>query len=229
MNKIKYFEDWNRYEKIWLISFSLLILLLSFYWEDSWIGIIASLTGIWTVILVAKGKVLNYYFGIPNIILYSYLAYGWQYYGEVMLNLLYFLPMQIIGLSLWMKNKNSKKDLVIVKKLSIKQKLTWILISVLAIIMYNIVLIFLNGRNTFLDSITTVLSVVAMILMVLRYVEQWIIWIIVNVFTIMLWVLTLLDGGNNISILIMWSAYLINAGYGYYTWNMLYKKQRVLV
>ena len=65
MNLVKrYFSDWDLYEKIWLFLFTFIIIGLSVYWKDSLIGILASLTGIWCVVLIAKGKIANYYFGI---------------------------------------------------------------------------------------------------------------------------------------------------------------------
>jgi nicotinamide mononucleotide transporter len=102
----KYFKDWDLYEKIWLLISTIIIITLSIYWKDSIIGVIASLTGVWCVILIAKGKISNYYFGILNVITYAYVAFHQQYYGEVMLNLIYFLPMQFVGIYLWTKKTN---------------------------------------------------------------------------------------------------------------------------
>ena len=78
-----YFSDWDLYEKVWLLLFTTIILILSIYWKDSPIGIIASLTGIWYVVLVAKGKIINYYFGIVAVTTYAFVAYTQKYYGEV--------------------------------------------------------------------------------------------------------------------------------------------------
>ena len=68
MNSLKrFFFDWDLYERVWLLVFTIIILGLSFYWKDSPIGVIASIMGIWNVVLVAKGKILNYYFGIVAV------------------------------------------------------------------------------------------------------------------------------------------------------------------
>lgn len=224
-----YFSDWSIYEKLWLSSFTIIILALSYYLGDSLVGVIASLTGIRCVILVAKGKISNYYFGIINVILYSYVAFGWKYYGEVMLNLGYFLPMQFIGLYMWRRNKLSKKnsDDVKVKYMKNSSKLIWTLISVIGIIGYGLFLQYIGGSLPFKNSITTVLSIVAMILMALRYVEHWVLWIIVDVVSIIMWLATLLEGGSDILILLMWSAYLVNAIYGLFNWIKLCEIQKV--
>jgi len=222
-----YFEDWNTYEKWWLVLSTIIILGLSYYWKDNWIGIIASITGIWCVVLVAKGKISNYYFGIVNVIFYAYVAYGWQYYGEVMLNIGYFLPMQFVGLYLWRRNRlKEKKDDVKIKFMTNKQRWIWSTISVVGIIGYGIILQAIGGRSPFIDSTSTVLSVIAMILMAWVYMEQWILWIIVDVASITMWIIVMLEGGNDIAVLIMWSAFLVNAVYGLLNWIKLYKTQK---
>ncbi len=227
MNSIKkYFGDWTLWEKLWLAISTILIIGLSIYWQDTVMGIICSLTGIWCVILVAKGRISNYWVGIVNVILYAIISYGYKYYGEVMLNAFYFLPMQFIGAWIWIKNKNkTKKDTVKTTMLSNKNRILWGVISIVGSVGYGIVLKLLGGGLPFIDSMSTVLSIIAMILMAWRYMEQWVLWIIVDIVTIILWFVVLVNGGNDVSILLMWIAYLINAIYGLVNWYKMYKIQ----
>lgn len=224
IKRIKYFEDWNLFEICWLIISTLLILSLSIYWKSSFIGVVAAITGIWSVILVAKGKISNYYFGFVNIVTYSYVAFGSKYYGEVMLNMLYFLPMQFFGLYLWKKNreKNLKSD-VKAKLLSNKSRVMWLLVIIIATICYGYFLLKIGANKPYLDGLSVILSIIAMILMAYRYVEQWILWIVVDILTIALWIFAILNGGNDIAILVMWVAYLVNAIYGFVNWIKLSK------
>ena len=226
MERIKeMFNDWSLYEKVWLILFTIITLGLSLYWKDSAIGLVASLTGIWCVLLVAKGKISNYYFGIINAIAYGYVAYGQNYFGEVMLNIGYFLPMQFLGIYLWNKHKDSK-DEVVVKSMSNRDRAIWLATSFISIIVYGFVLKGLGGNLPFIDSISTVLSVIAMILMAKRYLEQWALWIIIDIASIVLW-FTALGNDGDISVLIMWISFLINAVYGMFNWIKLSKQQGV--
>ena len=216
----KYFDDWDLYEKIWLFLF--IIISLSFYWEDSFIGILASLSGIWCVVLIAKGKIINYYFGIVNVVAYAYIAYNQQYYGEVMLNMIYFFPMQFVGIYLWKKRRisNNKDDIKIVYMTN-KQRVLWSVVTVVATILYGFVLKHLGGNLPFVDSSSTVMSVIAMILMVFVFVEQWVLWILVDIVSIIMWITVMINGGNDIAVLVMWTAFLINAIYGLYNWIKL--------
>ncbi len=222
----EYVKDWTLFEKIWLLSFTLINLYLFFIWQDSWIGLTASLTGMICVVLVAKGRISNYYFGIVNILAYAYVAYQSRYFGEVMLNMIYYLPMQFVGIYYWKKhvNKNKTKDDVKVRYMPWKEKGIWASISIIGIFSYGLILMLLKGTLPFVDSASTVLSVIAMILMVRRVKEQWLLWITIDVISIFMWVYVLFTGGNDISVLIMWSAFLVNAVYGYINWKKLEKK-----
>lgn len=229
MNYIKtYFSDWDLYEKVWLLLFTVVIVALSVYWKDSPIGIIASLTGIWNVVLVAKGKIANYYFGIVAVTTYAYTAYKQQYYGEVMLNMLYFFPMQFVGLYLWSKKRTSDQEETIkVVYMTNKQRVIWFSITIIATILYGFVLKKLGGNLPFIDASSTVMSVIAMILMVFIFIEQWILWIIVDIVSIIMWITVMINGGNDIAVLVMWTAFLINAVYGLYNWIRLEKQTRL--
>ncbi len=230
MNLLKrYFSDWDLYEKIWLFIFTFIIIGLSIYWKDSGIGILASLTGIWCVVLIAKGKIANYYFGIINVLAYAYVAFNQQYYGEVMLNMFYFFPMQFIGIYLWKKKRlSAKKDEVKVVYMTNKQRILWSVITVAATILYGFILKKLGGNLPFIDSSSTVMSVIAMILMVFVFVEQWVLWILVDIVSIIMWVAVMMNGGSDVAVLVMWIAYLVNAIYGLYNWIKLEKQSRIV-
>lgn len=217
-----YFIDWDLYEKIWLLLFTVIISTLSIYWKDSPIGIIASLAGIWNVVLVAKGKIANYYFGLIAVTTYAYVAFTQKYYGEVMLNMLYFFPMQFVGFYLWKKRKSTKEneDVKIIF-MSNKQRLIWTFITIISIISYGFILKKLGGNLPFIDASSTVMSVIAMVLMVYAFVEQWVLWIIVDIVSIIMWFIAMINGGKDIAVLLMWIAFLINAIYGLYNWIKL--------
>lgn len=222
--KVKnYFNDWTMFEKIWLAVFTLIEVYLFFAWHDTLIGMITMLTGIWCVVLVAKGKRLNFYPGVINAILYAYIAYQSRLYGEVMLNALYFLPMQFIGYWVWTKTID-KNDSVKARMLSSWKRIALILGTGIAVYAYGLFLQRINGNFPFTDATSTVLSVIAMILMTLRYGEQWMLWIFVNIVSIIMWVGTYRQSGEGLSMIVMWSAYLVNAFYGMYNWNKMSKK-----
>lgn len=221
-------KGWNKFELAWLSIAITIIVILGFLWDDTMLGMISSIAGILCVVLVAKGKIANYYFGIIQCSTYAYIAYTYGLYGEAMLNALFFLPIQFIGLYMWNKNKKSETDVVngediYIKKLTLEQWLILIPVIIITSFIYMNLLIIINAQQVRLDSIAVILSIVAQFLMIYRYAEQWIMWIIVNVLTIILWLITLITSGNDWTILVMWVAFLINSIYGYMNWIKISK------
>ncbi|MDF2857526.1 MAG: nicotinamide riboside transporter pnuC [Neobacillus sp.] len=222
-------KSWTRFEMAWLFTFTMINVYLFFAWSDSLIGLISSFSGMLCVVLVAKGKISNYYFGIIQTLTYAYIAYGYGLYGEAMLNALFYFPIQFIGIYLWRKNKTErgvKGEDVKVKSLSKMGWLYTLLTIFILTIGYGFFLKYLGGNNVWTDSATNVLSIAAQIMMLKRLTEQWLLWIAVNVLSIFLWLSVLLSqGGNDFSMLVMWSAFLVNSIYGYLNWRKMHVKQ----
>ncbi|NUH82411.1 nicotinamide mononucleotide transporter [Bacillus firmus] len=223
------FKNWTRFEIIWLITFTLVNIYLFFAWSDSLLGLISSISGMLCVVLVAKGKIANYYFGIIQTLTYAYIAYGYGLYGEAMLNALFYFPVQFIGIYLWRKHKTNRDvngEDVKVRSLTKKGWLYTVVSIVVLTIGYGFFLKYLEGNFVWTDSATNVLSITAQILMLKRFAEQWLLWISVNVLSIILWAGALItQGGNDFSMLVMWTAFLVNSIYGYINWRKLYVKQ----
>ncbi len=218
-------SGWKKLEIAWILIATVVMLGLSIYWKDTLIGIVSALTGIWCVILTGKGKISSYIFGMVNTLLYAYIAYGAQYYGEVMLNLLYYVPTNVLGFILWKTNMNQENAEVVKKCMKVKTQVLVALGTTLGVFLYGLVLKKLGGQMPFVDSMSTVLSVVAQILCVKRYMEQWIIWIVVDVVTIIMWAVVFAQGGESIATLVMWSVYLINAIIMFVKWFKETKKE----
>ena len=227
----KLFSDWTTFEKIWLAVFTLVNIYLFFAWGDSLLGFVSSITGMICVVLVAKGKISNYYFGIIQAGTYAYIAYTYGLYGEAMLNGLFYFPLQFVGIYMWRKSQISRQESALGEEVEVRRMtrkgwvdLTFVVVG--SILLYAMFLSFLGGSSVVIDSATNVLSVTAMILMLKRYAEQWLFWIAVNVLSIVMWLTALIStGGNDISILVMWSAFLVNSVYGYVNWTKMHKKQ----
>lgn len=72
MNKIKEsitnfikeeITGWKKFNLIWLIFATAVILGLSIYWGDTLVSIIAAVTGVWCVILTGQGKRSSFIWG----------------------------------------------------------------------------------------------------------------------------------------------------------------------
>ena len=207
-NEIK---GWKKWEVIWLVFACTVIVALSFYWNESWMGIISATTGTACVICSGKGKLSAYLFGLVNSILYAIIAYKATLYGETMLNALYYVPMQFVGFYVWSKNMNAKTKEVTKKSMSNVGRILMIISILFGTIGYGFALKYLGDAMPFIDAFTTVTSVVAMVVSVKMFAEQWWIWVVVDIVTVYMWFVSFLKGQENIATLIMWMVYLVNA------------------
>lgn len=212
-------KNWRKTDVAWLCVATVTILTLSVYWHDSLIAIIAALTGVVCVILTGKGKLSSYIFGLVNVLFYAYIAWQAKYYGEVMLNLLYYVPMNFVGWFAWQKHLDQETGEVKKKRLPLKTSILIFIATGFAIVGYGLWLKSLGGNLPFVDSMSTVVSIIAQILCVNRYVEQWILWIIVDVVTVIMWIFAFFNGGESVATLVMWSIYLLNAIIMFAKWN----------
>lgn len=207
------------YEIIWFIAFIAVGIVLSILWGDTAIGFIAFITGIVCVLLAAKGIKWNYIAGIVNCITYAWVAYHSGLFGEVVLFLGFYLPLQFVGFYLW-KKKTQDSGIVLMEKLPVGKTIVIFCASFTMTIAVGMILTTLEGQATpYLDAFTSVFSVIAAILMLRRWREFWWLYFAVNVVSIIMWVYQLADGNPYApTMLVMWSAYLVNSVYGIYVW-----------
>ena len=196
------------------------------------VGSIAGITGVLCVVLVAKGSIWNYAFGLVNVSLYAWISYKAALYGDAGLNALYYLPMQFIGWWQWrkrgaaMSESESAGDGVQVKarRLDWSQRVLLVLGCFAAVIAVGFHLKYLGDPQPFKDSATTVLSIVAQALMALAFMEQWALWIITNVISVVMWSVCVLRGEAHAGVMvIMWVFYLLNSINGFRVWLKLSK------
>jgi nicotinamide mononucleotide transporter len=196
------------------------------------IGSLAGITGVLCVVLVAKGSIWNYAFGLVNVSLYAWISYKAALYGDAGLNALYYLPMQFIGWWQWRKRGAAVSETeaagegvqVKARRLDLKQRTFLALGCFVAVALVGLLLKHLGDPQPFKDSATTVLSIVAQALMALAFMEQWALWIITNVISVVMWGVCVARGEAHAGVMvIMWIFYLLNSINGLRVWLKLSK------
>lgn len=220
---MKFLRFFSPYE--WFLLTSIIVLnFVVFFITGQWdaLSAVATVSGVLCVVLVAKGHISNYLFGLIQVSLYTYLSWGVGYWGEVALNGLYYVPMQFIGFFMWRKRtREGSKTRVKAKNLTGRQRILLFVMCTVLIAGGALVLHYYNDPAPILDSTTTFLSIVAMYLMVKTYSEQWYLWITVNVSTIIMWGMAFIKEGDASHLIIasMWCVYLLNSVHGLIVWK----------
>lgn len=220
----RFFTGWSKFELTWLVLSTVIMIVLSVIWGDSTLALISGITGILGVVLAAKGKISTYLFATINVAIYAYLTFNNHLYGEFMLNAFYYIPMNFVGFYLWSKHKDEESGDVEGKALTPKQIVILLVIVVVIVLIYWQILSHIGGQLALIDAMSTVFSIVALIMQVARYAEQWLLWIIVNIVSVVMWVLLLGSDPSAVTMVVMWVAYLFNSTYGYYNWKKMAAK-----
>ncbi len=223
---VKECSNWTKAEIIYLVASLAIITTLSVN-KDSIIAIIAALTGCLAAIFTGKAKLGAFFFGFINSILYAYISYKYQYYGEVMVKLFVFIPLNIIGFFSWKRHFDNYYNETTKRRLPLKAAILLLIFTTIVTVIYGFILRELDGALPFVDGVTTILATVALVLCVKRFCEHWILWIITNCINIYLWVAPFLAGtGKPIAVLLMWIFYLINSIVMYVRWLRLVKNMQ---
>ena len=194
------------------------------------VGSVAGIAGVLCVVLVAKGSIWNYLFGIVNVSMYAYISYKASLYGDAALNALYYVPMQFIGWWQWRKRGAAVSEAeadgngvqVNARRFTWKQRAVLAAGCAAAVIAGGFLLRYLGDPQPFEDSTTTVLSIVAQALMALAFMEQWALWIITNIVSVVMWVICVVRGEAHAAVMvIMWIFYLLNSINGFRVWLKL--------
>ena len=199
-----------------------------------------SLMGVMSTVFSANGNILTFLFGFLDVSIYGVICFinwrnGGTGLGNALLHLVYFVPMQFIGLAQWRKRGASSTDKPAAKRLDARG---WLITSLL-LLLGSVTLYFIlahfdkSAAGTFLkwsvilDVITLVCNILGQLFMSNAYMEQWFFWIGVNIFSILMWSWTLSQTGGSYALIyiIKYSFYLINSIYGLRIWLALSRKE----
>ncbi len=154
-------SGWKPFELFWLAAF--LAAQIWAYWRqpDSWVSMVAGISGIICVVLVSKGKMINYLFGL--IFAYSYFYASWKanFLGEMNTVLYVYLPSQFIGYFVWKENLRQEGggQVVQAKKLSPKGWALLLVSLAVSTFLFAQALRAAGGSSTNLDGLTTMITV----------------------------------------------------------------------
>ena len=223
----KELNGWKKIEIIGLFTVLTLILINAIIVKDNPIAVISAFCGILYTIIAGKGKISCYFFGLSGSWCYVWLSFINALWGNMLLYLCYYIPMQILGIFKWKKHLKKDTKEIVKTRLSNKNRITLLFIGVLGSIITSIILHYFHDKSPIADGITTFLSVLGMYLTVRRAIEQWVVWMIVNGISALMWINLVLHGTKTYSTIIMWVVYFVLAIYFYFEWKKVLNKNEI--
>ncbi len=187
---------------------------------DIILEIIAVLFAIASVLYSKKNNIKVYPTGIVSTLVFVYLLYKWELFGDMIINVYYFV-MSIYGWYLW-STVASDKPILPITKMSRKDYKISTLIFIFSTIFVALVYFYFEKFGvwwSYVDIFTTGLFFVGMYLLAKRKVEHWIFLIVGDFISIPLYYFK----GYTITG-ILFVIYTIIAVFGYLEWRKIHQK-----
>ncbi len=150
--------------------------------------LIAVFFGIISVLFARKNNILVYPTGLVSTILYVYILFKFELFGDLIINF-YYSIMSVLGWYLWSKTKNGEDEFPI-STINRKECIISTLIFIITLTFVAFVYHFFDKFThwtAYVDALTTGLFFVGMWLMAKRKIENWILWIIADIISVPLY------------------------------------------
>lgn len=145
------------------------------------VEIIAAIATLINVYLTAKNNIWCWICGIIAVGLYGYVFYESHLYSSMGLQGLYYLPMQFYGWWVWLRCGPRRDNDLPITRLSRRRAIFWFGINLPLAALLGYLMTFTGAQLNYLDALVTVMSIVAQYLLTYKYLENWILWILVDV------------------------------------------------
>lgn len=212
---------------LWCASALLIILSFCLFDRESYMTLAASLIGVTSLIFNAKGNPLGQALMILFSLLYGMISFAFSYYGEMLTYLGMTMPMAVFALVSWLKNPyNGKKSEVRVNSIS-KAELCFMLpVTAAVTAVFYLILNFFHTPNILPGTVSVTTSFLAVYLTFRRSPFFALAYAANDVVLILLWSLASITEVRYLSVVVCFSAFLVNDVYGFISWQKMKKRQR---
>jgi nicotinamide mononucleotide transporter len=174
------------------------------------LGLIALISGTLGVWLTIKQSIWCWPFALISVIASIFEFYTVRLFGDMALQVFYFFA----GVYGWIYWNKKQKEAFEVKHINTQDIPSLIAITALQAVVYYYLLIYFKGDRPVLDSILTACSLTTTFMMTKKWVENWLLWVIIDATYILLyglkemWLFALLN-----------TLFTIIAFYGWLKWR----------
>ncbi len=183
-----------------------------------WLDITTTALGLAYILLEYKANVWMWVVGFAMQSLGIVLYYQKGLYADCGMEF-YYLAMTVYGFVAWMRHKQKTADLPI-RHMPKNTALVWIGIGLGAwLVIYLILSNFTNSTVPIPDAFTTAFSIVGIWALARKYLEQWFVWIVVDIVTSVLYYHKDIPFKAS-----LYALYVVIAVLGYFKWRKMMEK-----
>jgi len=201
-----------------LLEVSFLQSVLNQFQNTSWLEWVGTISGFICIYLAAKENIWNWPISIISVLAYSFIFFESKLYGDAALQL-YFLFTAFYGWYFWLRKKATHEKPV--ESLKIKH---WLLIvpgiALLTVLLGLFLKTYTDTDVPYIDGFCTAMSFAAQLLMTRKVLQNWIIWIVVDICYVPLYL------HKQLSLTaLLYFVLIILAFIGYLDWRKTYREQ----
>lgn len=211
---------------LWSLSTALILLSYCLFDRGGVLRLIASLIGIPSLLLGAKGNPLGQVLIIGFSLIYGYISYTFAYYGEMITYLGMTLPMAVIALISWVRHPYNGNHAEVEVGTLTKNALIFMVVSAAAVTAaFYFILRAFHTANLIPSTISVTTSYMAVYLAYKRSPYFAAAYAANDLILIVLWVLASLSDTHYLSVVVCFAMFFINDIYGFLNWCRMRDRQ----
>lgn len=223
MKLLRYFTvlEWS----IWLFSFAA-ILSVYLLFGGEWLVCGASLLGVTSILLNAKGNPLGQLLMVIFSVAYGMISFGFGYYGEVLTYLGMTAPMAVLALVAWLRHPfKGRRAEVAVNRIKKGETVFAFLLSAVVATVFYFPLKNFNTANLLPSTLSVFTSFLAVYLTFRR--SEWfsLAYAANDIVLIVLWSLASAQDLSYLSVTVCFCMFFISDCYGFFSWRSMRRRQ----
>ncbi len=213
---------------LWSTSVLLIVTSFLIFDRNNYLTLLASLIGVTSLILNAKGNPIGQALIIAFALLYAYISYDCAYYGEMLTYVGMTAPMALFALISWLRNPfKGRRSEVAVGHLKGKGEIIFLAILTAAVtVAFYFILAYFNTANLIPSTVSVTTSFVAVYLTFRRSAYFAVAYALNDIVLIVLWVMAAVYDPGYISVIVCFVVFLFNDVYGFISWQRMAGRQR---
>ena len=212
---------------LWALSVALILISFIAFDRANYLTLVASLIGVTSLILSAKGNPFGQLLMVIFSLLYGIISYTFSYYGEMITYLGMTMPMALLALISWFCNPyNGNRAEVKVSGINkAEQPIMWLATVAVTVVFYFILEHF-DTANIIPSTLSVTTSFLAVYLTFRRSPYFALAYAANDIVLILLWVLASVTDIQYLSVAVCFIAFLFNDIYGFVSWQRMKKRQQ---
>jgi len=226
--KLKHITKYFTKNELILWCSSMIAITVSFliFDRENFLTLFASLIGVTSLILNAKGNPFGQLLMVIFSILYGVISFSFSYYGEMITYLGMTAPMAVFSLISWLRNPyGNNKSEVKINRINLKETIFMALLTVLVTFIFYHILSAFDTSYLPLSTLSVATSFLSVYLTYKRSIFFAICYAANDVVLIILWTLATISDISYLSVVICFAMFLINDIYGFVNWSKMQKRQ----